>query len=202
MNYLLKFKSEKKEAEDCNIDNSCRLEPIDLDDEEAGAVDVAMETLIEVFCDDRIEFAMNQYKDDGMDLSLFLIMFLIEKHPISEYFPNLLKAIYRYHERNPHENIEDYFTRMLNQAAAYLSSSENINALRSVVDEDFVIEPFDFLDLVIAEMGYENCGISPFKIDKLGEIAASFVNRAEQDSYFTESKDKMNKIEKYKEKLR
>ena len=62
----------------------------------------------------------------------------------------------------------------------------------------------NFLDTIsrIAEMGYENCGISPFKIDKLGEIAASFVNRAEQDSYFTESKDKMNKIEKYKEKLR
>lgn len=100
---------------------------------------------------------MSQYSDGGMYISLFSMMFLSEKHPISEYFPNLLKAIYRYHDRTPNENIEEYFTRMLNQAAAYLSSSENINALRNVIDEDFVKEPVDFLDLAIAEMGYENC---------------------------------------------
>ena len=144
---------------------------------------------------------MKQYREDRNDLSLFAILFLSEKHPITEFFPNMLKAIYCYHNCNPNDKMEEYYIRMLNQAAGYLSSGSNIDVLKTLISGNVEIEPFDFFELILTEMDYEQREISPFTINEINELVTMFIDRAEQDPYFSDSKERMEKLEEYKRKL-
>lgn len=191
---------ENTDVEVFNIDG-LELESVDLDDIEYKDEPEILEDIIDQFAYDRIELAMKQYREDGNDLSLFGILFLCPKHPIKEYFPNMLRAIYRYYKSNPNEKMKEYYIIMLDQAASYLSSSNNINILKTLVSGDVEIEPFDFFELALTEMDYEQREISPFTINEINELVTMFIDRAEQDPYFTENKERMEKLEAYKRKL-
>lgn len=191
---------ETTDVEVYNMDGP-ELEEVDLDEIEYKDGPETLEEIIDQFAYDRIALAMKQYREDGNDLSLFAILFLSEKHPIIEFFPNMLKAIYCYHNCNPEDQMEEYYTLMLNQAASYLSSGSNINVLKTLVSGNVEIDSFDFFELILSEMDYEQYEISPFTINEISELVTMFIDRAEQDPYFSDSKERMEKLEEYKRKL-
>ncbi len=193
------LEEETTDVEVFNIDGP-ELEEVDLDEIEYEDGPQTLEDIIDQFAYDRIALAMKQYREDGNDLSLFAILFLSEKHPITEFFPNMLKAIYCYLNCNPNDEMEEYYILMLNQAAGYLSSGSNINVLKTLVSDNMEIEPFDFFELALTEMDYEQREISPFTINEINELVTKFIDRAEQDPYFSDSK-KMEKLEEYKRKF-
>lgn len=194
------LEEETSDVEVFNIDGP-ELEEVDLDEIESKDGPETLEEIIDQFAYDRIALAMKQYREDRNDLSLFAILFLSEKHPITEFFPNMLKAIYCYHNCNPNDKTEEYYILMLNQAAGYLSSGSNIDVLKTLISGNVEIEPFDFFELILTEMDYEQCSISPFAIKELSELVTTFIDRAEQDPYFSDSKERMEKLEEYKRKL-
>jgi len=194
------FEEESTDIEDFNIDDS-ELEEVDLDDMEYKDGPETLEEIIGQFAYDRIALAMKQYRKGGNSLSLFAILFLSEKRPFTEFFPNMLKAIYCYHNCNPENQMEEYYILMLNQAAGYLSTGSNINVLKTLASGNMEVNPFDFFELILTEMDYEQCGISPFTINEINELETMFIDRAEQDPYFSESKERMEKLEEYKRKL-
>ena len=50
-------------------------------------------------------------------------------------------------------------------------------------------------------MDYEQREISPFTINEINELVTMFIDRAEQDPYFSDSKERMEKLEEYKSKF-
>ena len=194
------LEEETTDIEVFNIDGP-ELEEVDLDEIEYKDGPQTLADIIDQFAYDRIAMAMKQYREDGNDLSLFAILFLSEKRPITEFFPNMLKAIYCYHDCNPEEQMEEYYILMLNQAAGYLSSGSNINVLKTLVSGNVEIDPFDFFELALTEMDYEQYEISPFTINEINELVTRFIDRAEQDPYFFESEENREKLEDYKRRL-
>lgn len=164
------------------------LEPIDL------------EELTTQFADERIAFAMDRYKEND-DLGLFAVLFLTPKDLIADFFPTMLRAIYRYHSSNPNEDTQTYYCTMLQQGASYLSSSESISLLKTLPSDSTEIDPFDFLELILTEIDFEQRKISPFTINELDDLAKKFIERAEQDPYFSESEERKEKLDDYSLKL-
>ena len=191
------LEEENTDTEVFDIDGP-ELEAVDLDDPEYNEEAEVLDKIMDQFAYDRIALAMKQYKENDNDLSLFAILFLCERQPITEFFPNMLKAIYRYHTCYPDEQMEEYYILLLNQAAGFLSSSSNIDALKTLIADNMEIQPFDFFELIQTEMDYEQQEISPFTINELNELVAMFIGRAEKDPYFYNSKERMEQLEEYK----
>lgn len=147
--------------------------------------------LMRVTADQFIEQALDGREDDDCSMKLFAFILLstgnLSTHPYAPSCQYMLKALYRYYEKNPDEKIESYYSTVIDNMACWFSSKENFEAIKTAGEYDSLTPELGismFFEIIQTELQHQKLGISPFKTLKIADSINQFVKGIRRDPFF------------------